>query len=155
MNRATIWKWSAQIAAVILGVVFLLAAFSKIGDLAEFHLALGKLRFLPVWGCGLATLILPGLELTLGLCLLSQTARHETAFLATGLLLLFLGLSVHASLTGTTSGCGCFKLPAPAWMNLSGKWVVARNAVFFAMSLLVLLTPLEKRPFAVAQGDKL
>jgi len=134
MNNKTQWHVVGQGAAILLGLIFLVASFSKIGDLADFHQSLDKLRFLPVWGGGLVTLLVPGLELTLGLCLLSRMARREAVFVAGALLLVFLGLSVEASLAGTTSSCNCFKLPTPSWLTLQGWGIVARNVALLGLS---------------------
>ncbi len=155
-DAAPLWlRGLAAACAVALGVAFLLAAFSKIGDLAEFHRALETYRFLPEWLRGVTVFFLPGLELTLGVCLLTRMALRETSLVTAMLLMAFVIVSVGAYWNGIKGGCPCYKLVLPFWMNLSGKWVAARNVGFLAMSLLVLLTPFKKRPFAVAQGDKL
>jgi triosephosphate isomerase len=127
----------SQVCAIILGIVFLTAAFSKIGDLEAFHQSLGGIAFLPFWLQGLAVLTIPGLELAIGLSLLLPAYRREGALLSVGLLVLFLILGIILNITGNASDCGCFKISLPTWLNLSGWWIVARNALFLLMAGLV------------------
>jgi triosephosphate isomerase len=132
MNR---WRsFLSQACAIILGLVFLTAAFSKIGDLEAFHQSLGRIAFLPFWLQGLAVLTIPGLELVIGLSLLLPAYRREGALLAVGLLVLFLILGIILNTTGHASDCGCFKITLPTWLNLSGWWIVARNLLFLLMA---------------------
>ncbi|MDR1303890.1 MAG: hypothetical protein LBK76_01580 [Verrucomicrobiales bacterium] len=126
----------SRCCTVILGVVFLTAAFSKIGDLESFHQAILKISFLPFWLQGLTVLTIPGLELAIGLSLLLPAYRHEGALLAAGLLILFLILGVIMNITGNQSDCGCFKVSLPTWLNLSGWQVVGRNLLFLLLALV-------------------
>jgi uncharacterized membrane protein YphA (DoxX/SURF4 family) len=134
----------AGIASFVLGIIFLLAAFSKIGDLEAFHKSLQGIAFLPLWIKGLSVLFIPGFELTLGLCLLARFAPKETSLLAIVLLLLFLCFGIYSNLVGETSGCGCFKIKTPTWLQLSGWWIVARNLVFLALGLVILRAEIQK-----------
>jgi uncharacterized membrane protein YphA (DoxX/SURF4 family) len=97
-------------ASVVLGIIFLLAAFSKIGDLEAFHKSLSTIGFLPYWVKGIAVLGLPGLELVLGTCLILRWSPRESAFLASCLLLGFLIFAMSSVLAGNSTGCGCFKI---------------------------------------------
>jgi hypothetical protein len=123
---------------LILSILFLLAAFSKIGDLAGFHHSLIQITFLPSLLQGLALLVIPGLELSIAICLIYHSTRREAALLAIGLLATFLIFGIILNLTHSSSGCGCFKISLPTWLNLSGWWIVARNCLFLLMSILIL-----------------
>ena len=137
-NEGRVFTLLCRVASIGLGLVFLFAAFSKIGDLKEFQRAADGLVFLPQWIRGLTILFLPGIELAVGLCLLSGKAIREAGFIGAGLLLIFLALSVHSSFVGSTAvGCHCFKIPTPAWLNLSGWQVVVRNLVFLILFIMV------------------
>ncbi len=139
MNTARILKFGARTASVVLGIIFLLAAFSKIGDLPAFQKSIQDAGFLPQWIEGVAVLLVPGLELALGVCLFTRLSPKETAILAMGLLLVFLGLGIYSNLIGHTSGCDCFKIRTPTWLQLTGWWIVARNFVFLALGAVVFL----------------
>jgi uncharacterized membrane protein YphA (DoxX/SURF4 family) len=137
MNRIPLWRLSASVASIILGLVFLLAAFSKIGELEAFRKSIHGIGFLPVWIKGLSVLFVPGLELVLGTCLLTRYALKETSLLTMIVLLIFLCFGVYSNLVGHQSGCGCFKIKTPTWLQLSGWWIVARNLGFLALAGLI------------------
>jgi uncharacterized membrane protein YphA (DoxX/SURF4 family) len=133
VNRLSV----ASICAFILGAVFLLAAFSKIGDLVAFHDAVEKLAFLSIWAKAFSILIIPGLEVALGICFLCHFQIRETAIIASALLLIFLSVEFYANTIGQTVGCGCFHIKAPIWMQLSGWWTVVRDSILLCLSLIV------------------
>lgn len=123
-------------STTLLGVTLLLASFSKISDLAAFYQELSGLSILPNWSHGMIVLILPGLEISLAIYLLTRIALREALFISCILLLLFLALSVHAAFEGSDSSCACFKLPAPSWMTLQGWEIVVRNCVLVGLGAI-------------------
>lgn len=141
MSRHFLRRNVGHAAAFLMGVIFLLAAFSKIGDLLGFEQSVRHVSFIPFWLAGVAVLTIPGLELALGICLLFRFFPRETALIAAGLLVLFLGMGIYSNLAGQGSGCGCFKIQTPTWLELSGWWVVARNLLFLGMVGLIFLGP--------------
>jgi hypothetical protein len=136
-NQSKIFSLISKSAAIILGSIFLLASFSKIGNLPEFEGALQSVSVFPQWVKGLTILFLPGMELALGLCLLSRIAIREAGLIATILLMAFLVFGIYSTLNGSASGCHCFKLAVPEWLKLNGWWVVFRNILFLCLSLIV------------------
>jgi methylamine utilization protein MauE len=134
--RTKIINGCAWGAAFIMGIVFIIAAFSKIGDIAAYNHSLDYIAFLPQWGKALITLFLPGLELTLGMCLLWRINLREATLLTSALLLIFFIFAIYTNIVGHPSGCPCFKLTMPAWAKVAGWWLVARNFIFLALSLL-------------------
>lgn len=128
-------KFFPRAAEILLGGIFLLAAFSKIGDLTGFHETVLKIDFLPFWMQGLITLFIPSLELVLGMYLLALPRHNASAFLS---LLLMVGFTLVATyLTLYGRDCGCFKLSVPIWMQSKGGWVIFRDIVFVAMAFYV------------------
>ena len=120
MSRIILRRQFAHAVSIFMGVIFLLAAFSKIGDLKEFEQSVHHVNFFPFWLAGAATLTIPGLELTLGLFLLSRFSPRETTLVTGSLLVFFLVVGIYANLAGQGSGCGCFKIHTPTWLELSG-----------------------------------
>ena len=108
-----------------------------------FHDAVEKLAVLPIWAKGVSILVIPGFELTLGICFLCRFQLRETAIIAAALLLIFLSFGFYANIVGQTSGCGCFHVKVPIWMQLSGRWIVLRDLVVFCLSLIVYFAPSE------------
>jgi uncharacterized membrane protein YphA (DoxX/SURF4 family) len=123
----------------LLGIVFLLAAFSKIGGLKSYWNTLQALAFLPHELRVVAFLLLPGLELVLGTMLLMGKSPRETAGVTLVLLTLFLGLSVALTLSGQRGGCGCFRLPSPKWLQWEGWVIVGRNSVLWLMGVVLVI----------------
>lgn len=116
--------------SMLLGFIFILAASSKLVDLSSFQKTVQGLSLLPQWIRGTAVLLLPGLELTVGLCLLCQIATKEASLIAGCLMIGFLLLSIHATFIGSTADCGCFKVFVPAALRITGWGIVARDFLF-------------------------
>lgn len=137
MKKGKIINDLARLAAISLGIIFLLAAFSKISDLSAFHKALVDMSFLPVWMKGMAVLLIPGLEVSLGIYLLAGFSPKQTALIASTLLVIFLGFGIYSNFLGHHNGCGCFKIALPIWLQLTGWWIVGRNIIFLALAGLI------------------
>jgi uncharacterized membrane protein YphA (DoxX/SURF4 family) len=90
-----------------LGGLFLLAAVTKIIDLAGFEDRLLVQSPLPIWAAAPVAWILPWLELTIAFCLLFDRAAREAAALAAILLAAFLVYSGFAA----GGDCGCLLFP--------------------------------------------
>lgn len=104
-------NWVERLALgcrLVLAIVFLMAAVTKITDLAGFadQLVL-RSHLSPTLGIYLAQ-ILPWLELTCALCLVSGCAVREAALL---LHLLLLALFGYTLMHLGESDCGCFVFP--------------------------------------------
>ena len=127
------WKYViSQGVAILLGSVFLLAALSKLGDLADFQKALTYYYYVPSWLQGAAVVFIPGLELAVGACLVTGNKQREAALIASLLLFVFLSLGIYSNLVGSGQSCGCLKIALPQWLELNGWWVVWRNLLLIA-----------------------
>ena len=139
MTKAGVLRILTHVAALALGVIFLLAGFAKTADLDAFQQSIREIGGLPMWFVGMAVLSVPGLELTLGVCLLIGFARKETALLAMGLLLMFLAFGIYSNVTGHSAACGCFGIATPTWLRVAGWSIVVRNLGILALGAVVLL----------------
>lgn len=118
----------AIIIRLIVAYVFIRAGLPKIQDPVSFSVAVGGFRLtgpeLSMW----VALILPWLELVLGLGLLIPRLRRTSGILLALLLLLFIGLHASAWLRGLDISCGCFgKELTPESPNY--LWLIARNSL--------------------------
>jgi len=129
----------------LIGIVFLMAAVSKIVNLREFenqvllHSSLPHVlaRVLPgvdvqmsfTLARILAT-VLPWLELTCGLCLIFRWAVRESAVIAALLLTLFTAQSIASR----SEDCHCFFFPNVA-STLPWWWHLLRDGLFFLCSI--------------------
>jgi uncharacterized membrane protein YphA (DoxX/SURF4 family) len=119
-----------------LAAFFLAAAVSKITDLPGFRDFLAVHAGLAPWSAFAVAAVLPWLELTCGLCLLSGWAAREAAVLALLLLAVFV---VHGLLHPVEADCGCAVWPARLSLPPGGPWVLGRNVVLMAGALLTAL----------------
>jgi uncharacterized membrane protein YphA (DoxX/SURF4 family) len=124
----------SRLAAFALGGIFLLAAFSKIGDIGAFQTALYNMTFLPVWMKGLAIFFVPGLEVSLGIYLLAGISPRQTALIAQGLLVVFLIISIYSQLAGYQGDCGCFGV---FWLKWDGRWIFLRDIGLLTLAGLI------------------
>jgi uncharacterized membrane protein YphA (DoxX/SURF4 family) len=126
----------------LLAAVFLMAALTKITDLAGFEDQIVLHAGLPS-GLDITVVhILPWLELTCGACLALGYASREAALVTAVLLAAFI---VHGLFNFAERDCGCFLFPgllavSPPW------WQPARNVLLLAASILVTLNG--KRPIS-------
>lgn len=102
---------------VILGVIFLVAAFTKLyfnggwhfGDYHFFFgMAINSYNLLPVWAVELLARVLPWFEFALGLFLIIGIGLRWTGIVATALLAVFIGAMTNAYVKGLEIMCGCF-----------------------------------------------
>lgn len=116
--RAPAWPRALLlIARVALGVVFLVAAYTKLhfnggwhfGDYQFFFgMAINSYNLLPLWGVEMLARFLPWFEVALGAALISGAALRWTGIAASALLLVFIAAMTHAYFLGLEIVCGCF-----------------------------------------------
>ena len=133
ITKHKIISTTARCCHFLIGVVFLLAAFSKIGDLEGFLNIIRTINFFPPLFKDFVVLIIPGLELMLGIYLLLRLSPQQSAIIATFLLLTFTALETYLARHGTISSCGCIKLTFAKWLMATGWWAVIRD---FSLTLL-------------------
>ena len=96
------------ILRIAMGGVFLAAAFPKLMDPAGFAVSLDNFRLLPEVAERVIALILPPLELAMGLCLVFGVVDGGASLLLFALMLVFDGAIVSALFRGLDISCGCF-----------------------------------------------
>jgi putative oxidoreductase len=127
---------SRWVCRYILAAVFLMAALSKILDLATFSDRLVLHSGLPYRIAVVVALILPWLELVCGLCLALGIAVREAATLLSALLILFLA---HSLLRYGEGDCGCFLFPTPPAFDLRGWWPPLRDLMLLLCGTRLML----------------
>jgi hypothetical protein len=116
----------------VLAAVFLMAALTKITDLAGFEEQVRLHADLPAALEAVVIAVLPWLELMCGMCLALGYATRETFLLTALLLAAFLVQSLRQY---AERDCGCFLFPEllpapPPW------WPPARNLALLASGVL-------------------
>lgn len=114
---------------ICLGLIFLLAATTKLFDPVYFFASILRFDFFDANFLWIVSLILPYIELLLALCLLSGYLLFPASLLGIWLLLLFSVVLSLARIQGIDVDCGCFG-PLPIFSSFSSQ--IARNVLMTA-----------------------
>jgi uncharacterized membrane protein YphA (DoxX/SURF4 family) len=105
------------IGRVALGLIFIVAAYTKLHFAGEWHLrdyqfffamAIDSYKMLPISAVQWMAQILPWFELALGALLIAGVAVRWIGLVTSGLLLVFIGAMTRAKMLGLEINCGCF-----------------------------------------------
>jgi hypothetical protein len=128
----------------LLGLVFLVAAATKVSAPQDFADAVAAYHLLPVAAVNLVALSLPWFELLCGLSL-TLGIFPGTGLLGTlGLLGVFTGALLLAELRGLHPACGCFG--AISWLEATPPLALTRDAILFVAGLAAYRAHLAARP---------
>jgi putative oxidoreductase len=123
-----------RIIAVVVGALFVYAGVIKVADPVAFARDIDNYKLLP-WqvGAGLA-LYLPWLEILCGLALITRLLYRGGVLIVTGLISVFIIVSIVAKARGLDVSCGCF---GHASQSLSFSWhLVLDFGLLAALALL-------------------
>jgi uncharacterized membrane protein YphA (DoxX/SURF4 family) len=129
---------------LLLGAVFLFASYDKILHPQAFAQAVYNYQILPDAAVNLAALVLPWIELLLGLCLVTGFWLPGATALSTGLMTVFIGSLVFNQIRGLDIYCGCFSTETTD--GAAGLWTVIRDMVFLAISVYLMLKVFFSKP---------
>ena len=110
MNKILKNRKFVLLSRIILGIIFIYASIDKIANPAEFSNAIDNYHFSPYYLNNLAALIIPWIELVVGLCLLLGIYLRGASFISIILLIFFIILISQALFRGININCGCFDL---------------------------------------------
>ena len=124
------------VARLILAGIFIYASLDKIAHPAAFAKDVYNYQILPDALINLTALVLPWLELFLGLCLLAGIWLPGAVLTVNGLMVVFLAALVFNLARGLDINCGCFSTgsDAPA---MSAGWYLLRDVGFFAVGIFL------------------
>ena len=135
------WKQDGPlgiIARLILGLIFIYASMDKIAHPAAFAKDIYNYQILPEGLINLTAMVLPWLELILGIFLVVGLFREGTAWIATLLLIVFFGAMVFNLARGLDIHCGCFHTSAQGTDGAPMAWYVFRDSLFLIPALYLL-----------------
>ncbi len=136
-QKWTVWPRVMLGLRLFMGAVFLFASYDKMIHPQAFAEAVYNYQILPDAAVNLAALILPWLELLLGVCLVAGVWLPGTAVAGTGLLAIFMAALIFNLARGLDIHCGCFSTePTEGPANL---WTVARDAALLAASVVLTI----------------
>lgn len=133
-------KVALHASRLLLGAVFLFASYDKILHPQAFAQAVYNYQILPDAAVNLAALVLPWLELLLGLCLVGGFWLPGAALLSSGLLAVFIGALIFNQVRGLNVHCGCFSTDSTA--GPADLWTVGRDLLFFTVSVYLAVSVL-------------
>ncbi len=136
-------KWSVRelvtaACRIFAGVVFLMAAVTKITALREFSDQLVLHSGFPCWLSQGVALVLPWLELTCGFCLLFGLAKREAAALGT---LMLSSFTVFLLFHRSESSCGCLLFPQVIPPALLLPSLLVRNGAMLVCCVYLVHKP--------------
>ena len=120
---------------LILGVVFVLASVDKIFHPAPFAQAIYNYQILPDVFINLTAIILPWLELLLGILLICGLWLPGAAILANLLLLVFFGALLFNVARGLDVHCGCFSTSTEGTPTTA--WYLIRDTIFLVLGCVL------------------
>ena len=97
-----------RVTRITLGMVFLVAALAKIGDIAWFGQQVHNYRLVPAWAENALAIMLPWIELVAGLALVTGVRARAGAAVALALMIVFTIGVAAAWARGLDFRCGCF-----------------------------------------------
>ena len=136
-KRSNWAKFSYLAARLILGGVFIYASIDKIIHPAAFAEAVYNYQILPDTLITLTAMILPWLELILGIFLVLGLWLPGAALLINLLLVTFFGSLVFNLSRGLDIHCGCFSTSQQS-PSLCMCLYVIRDGIFFLLGLYLL-----------------
>jgi uncharacterized membrane protein YphA (DoxX/SURF4 family) len=132
-GTARVQHYLFLILRLFLGTVFLFASYDKILHPKDFALTVYQYQLLPDSLINLTALMLPFLELLLGLCLIGGFLLPGATVISTGLLAVFISALLFNLARGLDVHCGCFSTQADD--GPADIWTLARDLGFLAASV--------------------
>ena len=135
-------KWQqdglfALCARMILGAIFIYASIDKIHYPAAFAEAVYNYQILPDALINLTAIILPWLELFVGITIIAGFWTRESAFLILGMMVLFAVALAYALAQGHEMTCGCFA--SQEAVDQIGVHTLVRDIVWITLAAYVFL----------------
>jgi putative oxidoreductase len=130
--------WVALALRIALAGLFILAGVLKLLDPAEFAVEISRYQLIPWWCCALLALLLPWLEICMGIALLTRWFLRGALVWVTVLLIVFSLALLSAMLRGLSIDCGCF---GRVWHSTGTFWPLVRNLVLLGMTVVLWWKP--------------
>ncbi len=137
---------------LILGAIFVVASADKIYQPAAFAQAIYNYQILPGTFVNIMAIVLPWIEILLGLFLIIGLWLPGAVTLTNLLLMTFFGALVFNVARGLDVHCGCFNTSAEGAPETT--WYLMRDASFLLMGGYLFFKVVVSRKLDVAQGIK-
>ncbi len=135
--------WLTVRVQIALGAIFVAAALPKILDPPSFAHMIYNYRLVPGAAVNALGLVMPWVEILVGLALILGVWPREAAALAGVLLLVFIGAIGFNLVRGHAVDCGCFDVHSAGKSREEllneMRWVLIRDAAMLLLAAQVLL----------------
>ena len=131
MNK--LYPWLIVLIRVLLGVIFIYASYDKILDPGKFARDIANYHIIPFGLENLIAIILPWLELFIGIGLIAGLMVDGSSMISGGLMTIFILFILQATLRGFNIECGCGLKEG----EMVGWNKILENLVFLGASYLV------------------
>ena len=134
-SRSKILRTAALVLRVVLGAIFIYAAYLKLKDpWALFAMNIDSYQLLPLWAVRLVARTLPWAELALGVLLIVGKFRRTSTTIVALLLAVFFTLIIRAYAKGMEINCGCFGPGETiSWKTMLRDGSMLAGAIFAAV----------------------
>jgi putative oxidoreductase len=116
------------------GVLFLYSGYVKITEPVIFAKSIGNYQILSIWLSYWGAVLIPALEMVLGIMLLLGLWTKEAVIFTTGLFVIFDIMIIQAAARGLNISCGCFSVSQNGPIDL---WKVMENTI---LTILIFVT---------------
>ena len=127
---------AVAVARLVLGAVLIVAGALKLGHATDLAAALAGFRLLPPGAVSLLALVLPPLEIFLGLYLVAGLFTRIAGVAAAAMFAIYAGAIASAIIRGIPANCGCFGPHDSAtadWPHVAFDLALAGIAIFIAL----------------------
>lgn len=142
--KRSVQKHSYTAARIILGGLFLWAAWGKLLDPEAFADIIENYHLLPSPLINLFTLILPMLEAICGGLLIANRMTRGAVLILIFLLTVFIGALGISLVRGLDINCGCFSLSESTRPSL--VWALVQDVIMLLMGVWILVFKLNWIP---------
>ena len=125
---------------IFLGIIFIYASIDKIIDPLKFSDAIDNYHITPIQLNNLAALVIPWIELVVGVFLILGIYVRGSSLIVISLLIWFIFILSQALVRGINVNCGCFNLAEQVNdVNLRADMIkrIIEDVVFILMAFLV------------------
>ena len=133
-------KYVVLFSRLVLGLVFIIASIDKILAPQAFSDAIDNYHITPIQLNNLAALIIPWIELVVGVFLVLGIYVRGSSLIVISLLIWFIFILSQALVRGINVNCGCFNLAEQVNdVNLRADMIkrIIEDVVFILMAFLV------------------
>ncbi len=130
-----------QVTRIVLAFVFIYASLDKIIHPQAFAQAVFNHQVLSEAFINIIAIVLPWMELILGICLLFNIWMNGASILTAGLMLIFMSTITFNLLRGLDVGCGCFSTSVEGSMN---SMTFIRDLIFLCLSFSLVVVVFKK-----------